>query len=51
MRHISHEIEFITGGNQKWKGASPSFIINPIKVRIINCSEEAPRRSRLDPRA
>lgn len=41
IQHISHEIEFITVGSQKWQGAIPSFIrrakINNV-VQLIFCS-------------
>lgn len=32
-KHSGHLIELITEGNQKWKGAIPSFTISPVKIR------------------
>lgn len=47
----AHEILFITAGNQKWKGAVPSFIDSPTGIRKGRVWLIAPRRSSLDPRA
>lgn len=55
-RHIGHEIEAITWGNQKWKGAIPAFRARPLMMNrtgkwpaeIIG-RERAPVRKIIDP--
>jgi hypothetical protein len=32
----NHSVEFITWGNQKWKGAIPILIIKDIKINLLN---------------
>lgn len=43
--------EFITDGNQKWKGATPSFTAAPRKRQKDNGLKDAARRIKLEPRA
>ena len=35
IKHIGHEIEAITAGNQKWQGGRPNLINRPIINRIL----------------
>lgn len=38
-RQFVHEIEFITGGNQKWQGAAPSFSSN-LNINMVAARED-----------
>lgn len=35
VKHIGHEIEDITEGNQKWQGGKPNLINKPITSRVL----------------
>ena len=51
VRHRGHLIEFITEGNQKWKGAIPSLIIRAKDIIKGRDKEKELKRRRLDPSA
>lgn len=42
---------FITEGNQKWKGAAPSLVVNPNMVNIVKLGESIPIKRSLLPKA
>lgn len=49
--HVVQFNEFITDGNQKWKGATPNLIAAPIINMEFKGSNEAANRMNLDPNA
>jgi hypothetical protein len=51
IRHIGHEIEFITDGNQKWNGARPSLTISPSIMITDKAPDVDPSSNSLDPNA
>jgi hypothetical protein len=48
---MGQEMEFITEGNQKWKGAIPNFINKPNRMTGSSWGIDDPNRSILDPSA
>lgn len=38
-RQFVHEMEFITGGSQKWQGAAPSFS-NSLNINMVAARED-----------
>lgn len=49
--HIGQERDFITGGNQKWKGATPNLIKRPKTMPRIRAGLDAVNKIIIDPSA